>query len=205
VLRSYTESLSEPAVARTLVELLPEEAQLVVSSSMPIRDLDAYAPAGTRHLRVFSNRGVNGIDGVVSTALGVASGAVRPTALLIGDVAALHDLSGWLLSRNVGVPLVAIVINNDGGGIFNFLPVAERTPHFERFFATAHSMDFALVAKLAGAAYECPSTLGQFAKVVSESFDRAGLHLIEVRTERRANVDFHRTLNAACTAAVEAV
>ncbi|MCA2979013.1 MAG: hypothetical protein INH37_12055, partial [Myxococcaceae bacterium] len=107
---------------------------------------------------------------------------------------------GWLLASSVGAPLVAVVVNNDGGGIFNFLPVAERTPHFERLFATPHGVDFAHVAALAGATLHRPASLSALARVVRSGLS-GGVHLVEVRTERRANVEAHRELNAALVAA----
>jgi 2-succinyl-5-enolpyruvyl-6-hydroxy-3-cyclohexene-1-carboxylate synthase len=118
-------------------------------------------------------------------------------------VAALHDLSGWLLASTASAPLVAVVVNNDGGGIFNFLPVAERTPHFERFFATPQPVDFAHVSSLARATLHRPASLEDFARVVRAGL-AGGVHLVEVRTERKANVEAHKVLNAALVAAVEA-
>jgi 2-succinyl-5-enolpyruvyl-6-hydroxy-3-cyclohexene-1-carboxylate synthase len=169
---------------------------------MPIRDVDAYAQS-EHQLRVFSNRGVNGIDGIVSTAAGVAM-ARGPTVALVGDVAALHDLSGWLLARSLNAPLVVVVVNNDGGGIFSFLPVAQRTPHFERFFGTPHGVDFAHLAQLARASLKRPRTLVDLTTDVQDGLRQPGLHLIEVRTERASNVEAHRSLNAAMVAALEA-
>ncbi|MCU0699915.1 MAG: 2-succinyl-5-enolpyruvyl-6-hydroxy-3-cyclohexene-1-carboxylic-acid synthase [Myxococcaceae bacterium] len=202
VLSQRGDRIEEALVARALVRALPAGTNLVVSSSMPIRDVDAFASSPER-LHVFTNRGVNGIDGVVSTALGVSGATGRPTALLIGDVAALHDLSGWLLASTASAPLVAVVVNNDGGGIFNFLPVAERTPHFERFFATPQPVDFAHVSSLARATLHRPASLEDFARVVRAGL-AGGVHLVEVRTERKANVEAHKVLNAALVAAVEA-
>jgi 2-succinyl-5-enolpyruvyl-6-hydroxy-3-cyclohexene-1-carboxylate synthase len=196
--------LEEAMVAATVAASLPPDANLVLSSSMPIRDVDAYAVPGPSRLRVFSNRGVNGIDGVVSTAAGVAAASGRPTALLIGDVAALHDLPGWLTARASRAPLVVVVVNNDGGGIFSFLPVAERTRHFEALFGTPHGVDFANVAALSEAALRRPASLGELRGAVTEGIERGGLHLVEVRTERKANVAAHRELNAALVSAVEA-
>jgi 2-succinyl-5-enolpyruvyl-6-hydroxy-3-cyclohexene-1-carboxylate synthase len=202
VLAQRGDRLEEALIARTLVHALPEGTNLVLSSSMPVRDVDAYASSSHR-LNVFTNRGVNGIDGVVSTALGVSASSRRPTALLIGDVAALHDLSGWLLASTAQTPLVAVVVNNDGGGIFNFLPVAERTPHFERLFATPQPVDFAQVAALARGTLHRPGALEQLSRVIRQGLT-GGVHLVEVRTERKANVEAHKALNAALVAAVEA-
>ncbi len=187
-------SFTEPHLAAEFINALPDGAAVVLSSSMPIRDVDAFS-ISSRRLEVFTNRGVNGIDGVTSTALGVAAGTQRPTALLIGDVALLHDLTGWLIARRHSLSLTVVVVNNDGGGIFHFLPVAERTPHFETLFGTPHGVDLANVAALAGAQHHRPVDLEQFGKTVSRCLE-GGLHLIEVRTERRANVDAHRGLFA---------
>lgn len=196
--------LEEPLIAGAVCQALPPGSNLVVSSSMPIRDVDAFAVPGRARVRVFSNRGVNGIDGVVSTAAGVAASTQRPTVLLIGDVAALHDLSGWLIAQSCGASLVVVVVNNDGGGIFSFLPVAERTPHFERFFGTPTGVDFAHVAALAKASLHRPGDLAELSRTLHVALERGGLHLVELRTDRKANVEAHRALNAALVAAVEA-
>ncbi|HLL84075.1 MAG TPA: 2-succinyl-5-enolpyruvyl-6-hydroxy-3-cyclohexene-1-carboxylic-acid synthase, partial [Longimicrobium sp.] len=118
-------SITEPRIAREVVSALPEGANLFVSSSMPIRDVDAFAPPTGRQLHVYANRGANGIDGIVSSALGVAAASGRPTVLLTGDLAFLHDVGGLLVARRSGVPLTVVVVNNDGGGIFSFLPIAQ--------------------------------------------------------------------------------
>ena len=185
-------TLDEPGTARALVQALPEGARLFVSSSMPIRDVDAFATS-PRGLQVFANRGVNGIDGVVSSALGVSAALGGKTALLIGDVAALHDLSGWLIARRHALDLVVVVVNNDGGGIFHFLPIAGRSEHFEALFGTPHGVDLSRVADLSGARYCRPATLSDFSGAVREGLG-GGLHLIEVKTNRSENVDRHRTL-----------
>lgn len=203
VLDATPARVEEPLIARAVCQALPSGANLVVSSSMPIRDVDAFAVPGRVRLRVFANRGVNGIDGVVSTAAGVAASTRRPTVLLIGDLAALHDLSGWLVAQSSGASLVVVVVNNDGGGIFSFLPVAERTPHFERYFGTPTGVDFSHVAALAKASLHRPEHLSELSGVLHVALEQGGLHLVEVRTDRKANVEAHRALNAALVAAVE--
>ena len=143
--------LGEPRVAAELGVRLPAEATLVVASSMPVRDVETFFPlrAG-RPPRVLSNRGANGIDGTVSTAFGVAAAATGPVVLLIGDVALLHDLGGLLAARRLGLPLVIVLLDNDGGGIFHFLPVATQGEAFEEHVATPHGTDFAHAAALFG-------------------------------------------------------
>jgi 2-succinyl-5-enolpyruvyl-6-hydroxy-3-cyclohexene-1-carboxylate synthase len=188
-------------VAREVVAALPSGAQLFVSSSMPIRDVDAFAPASGAALRVLANRGANGIDGIVSTALGAAAAAGKPTVLLTGDLAFLHDVGGLLTARRHGVPLTVVVVNNDGGGIFSFLPVAGATPHFEQLFGTPHGVDLAHAAALYGARFERPETASALRSAVRRGLE-GGLNLIEVRTERGGNVEAHRTLFARLAAAL---
>ncbi|MBX7097792.1 MAG: 2-succinyl-5-enolpyruvyl-6-hydroxy-3-cyclohexene-1-carboxylic-acid synthase [Myxococcaceae bacterium] len=196
--------LTEPAAARALVRALPEGAQLVVSSSMPVRDVDTFAVEARSKLRVFSSRGVNGIDGVVSTALGIAAGSGRPTALLIGDVALLHDVGAWVTARRLGAPLTVVAVNNDGGGIFHFLPIAEQTAHFEQWWGTPHGVDLADVARLGAARHALARSPEDLEARVRDGL-RGGLHLLEVRTEREANVRHHREVLARAARAVGAL
>jgi 2-succinyl-5-enolpyruvyl-6-hydroxy-3-cyclohexene-1-carboxylate synthase len=194
-------SITEPRLAREVAAALPDGAQLVVSSSMPIRDLDAFAP-GLR-ARALANRGLNGIDGIVSTAAGAALGAGRATAVYLGDLALLHDLGGLVAARRLGVPLAVVVPNNDGGGIFHFLPVAEHAAagDFERLFGTPHGVDLAAAAALAGATLHRPRSASELRATLRESMG-SGLHLIEVRTDRAANVAAHRALQQRVVAAL---
>jgi 2-succinyl-5-enolpyruvyl-6-hydroxy-3-cyclohexene-1-carboxylate synthase len=193
-------TLSEPGTARALAAALPEDALLFVSSSMPVRDVDSWASDG--RARMLANRGVNGIDGIVATALGAAAATERPTAVLVGDLALLHDLSGLLAARRLGVPLLVVIVNNDGGGIFQFLPIAEATGHFEELFATPHGLDFAHLAALCGSTFARPRTAAELRAQVRERIGR-GLHLLEIRTERVANVARHRELQRIVAAALE--
>ncbi len=191
------EPMSEPAVARQLTRTLPPGAVLVASSSMPVRDVEWFG-VGRRDLRVASNRGANGIDGVVSTAVGAALTGAK-TTLLIGDVAFLHDSNGLLGLADRGVDLTIIVVDNDGGGIFSFLP--QRTvldpERFERLFGTPHGLDLVDLSR----AYGIEATVAD----VPEALDwKPGVRVIVVRTERDANVALHQRLDAAVTAAVTA-
>jgi 2-succinyl-5-enolpyruvyl-6-hydroxy-3-cyclohexene-1-carboxylate synthase len=195
------EALTEPYIAHHLVGTLPEQANLFVSSSMPIRDVDAFAPAGGVPLRVLANRGANGIDGIVSSAVGVSLASGRPTVLLTGDLAFLHDVGGLLTARRCGASLTVVVVNNDGGGIFSFLPVAKATEHFESLFGTPHGVDLSHAAALYGARFWRPTTLAGFFEAMGAGV-KGGLHVIEVRTERGSNVEVHRQLFARMAAAI---
>jgi len=190
------DDVSEPRTARDLAGLLPEGTTLVVGSSMPVRDLDWYMRP-RRGLRVLGNRGANGIDGFVSTTLGVALASPGPTVALAGDLSILHDQNGLMLRRTESVSAVFVAINNDGGGIFSFLPQARWPGHFEQLFGTPHGLSLAALAELYGCGHrrvECASELGP---AVAAAMEQGGVHVVEVRTDRAANVTLHRRLNQA--------
>jgi len=185
--------LTEPRIAREVVAALAPGTALFLSSSMPIRDVDAFAMESAGPVRVLANRGANGIDGVTSTALGAAVALGRPAVLLTGDLAFLHDLSGLLTAARHRLSLAVVVVNNDGGGIFSFLPIADRTPHFEALFGTPHGLDLEPAAKLFGARYHAPADARALAGAVRASAE-GGLHLIDVKVDRASNVAEHRAL-----------
>jgi 2-succinyl-5-enolpyruvyl-6-hydroxy-3-cyclohexene-1-carboxylate synthase len=197
VLQAHHEP-TEPAAARTLLGALPTGAVLVASSSMPIRDLEWYG-APRDGVRVLANRGANGIDGVVSTAVGAALGSGAPTALLIGDIALLHDGNGLLGATARDIDLTIVVVDNDGGGIFSFLPQASVLPddRFEQLFGTPHGVDPAALAAVHGIPTlpwdELPDALAK----------GPGVRLVHVRTDRAANVAVHDEINRAVVTALD--
>ena len=196
---SNSNQLTEPLSAVTVSESLEPGSNLVVSSSMPVRDLEWFAPARDG-VRVFSNRGVNGIDGVVSTAVGVALSSRAPTALLIGDIAMLHDSNGLLNLIRRNVQMKIIVVDNEGGGIFSFLPQAESLEgsQFEQLFGTPHSVDFESLAKTHGIPFAWATTTDELRRELGNS----GTSIIGVRTDRKLNVDHHNALYAAVAEAL---
>src|SRR4029077_7968656 len=135
----------------------PEGGALYVGNSMPIRDLDLFAPGFPRPIRVLANRGVNGIDGLVSSALGASAASGAPLLLVTGDLSFHHDLNALHMARGKRVAATLVVVNNDGGGIFSFLPAA-RHDSFETYFGTPHGLDFAAVASMYGVPYSRPNT-----------------------------------------------
>ncbi len=198
------EELSEPLIAARLPKWLPAEATLFVASSMPIRDVEEFAPATAQGPRILANRGANGIDGTVSAAFGAAAASDGPVVLLIGDVALVHDLGGLLAHGRLGITLTIVLLNNDGGGIFHFLPVAEQRDAFERHVATPHGLDFAHAAALYRCAYEQPSTLERFRAALERSLENEQTTIIEVRTERQQNHGLHRRVADAASNALRA-
>ncbi|HLY48756.1 MAG TPA: 2-succinyl-5-enolpyruvyl-6-hydroxy-3-cyclohexene-1-carboxylic-acid synthase [Solirubrobacteraceae bacterium] len=198
------ERLSEPLVARVLSRQLGPETTLFVASSMPIRDLETFAPAHPAGPRVLANRGANGIDGTVASAFGAAAATGKPTVLLIGDVALAHDIGSLLTYRRYRLPLTIVLLNNDGGGIFEFLPVAEQVDAFEEHVATPHGLDFAKAADLYGCTYARPQSPSELGRMVARSLDEARTSILEVVTDRKENRDLHRRVAAATERALAA-
>lgn len=184
---------TEPRVARDLAGGLPDASTLLVASSMPVRDLDWFMRPRPG-IRVLANRGANGIDGFVSTALGAALASEGPTVALMGDLAFLHDQSGLLLARTEPVNATLVVLNNDGGGIFSFLPQAEYPEVFERLFGTPHGLDLGALARAYGCTHRLIGRASDLGPAVEEAIRAGGVHVVEARTGRRANVDVHRKL-----------
>ncbi|MEO5678869.1 MAG: thiamine pyrophosphate-binding protein, partial [Acidimicrobiales bacterium] len=197
--------VTEPGLARALASHLPAEAALLVSSSMPIRDVEWFAEPRSG-LDLHANRGANGIDGVTSTALGLAlARSGRPTAALLGDLAFLHDGGGLAGLADRPCSLVLVVVDNHGGGIFSFLPQAAQLPadRFEQLYGTPQRADLLAVA----AAHGIPGTeIGGAADLpgrLAEAVAAGGVRLLVARTERAANVEVHAQLAAAVGAALQ--
>jgi 2-succinyl-5-enolpyruvyl-6-hydroxy-3-cyclohexene-1-carboxylate synthase len=216
--------LSEPVVAAELGVLLPEEATLFVASSMPVRDIETFWPVRADPPRVLCNRGANGIDGTVSSAFGAAAASRTPTVLLIGDVALAYDLSALLAARRLDLKLTIVLLNNEGGGIFDFLPVAsaataqgqfsasagpgvsghdgERDIYTEHI-ATPTGLDFAAAAALYGLEHERVADVASFRAALERSLAQPGSAILEVHGDRTANVDVHRRVWQAVSGGVD--
>ncbi|MEX2204875.1 MAG: 2-succinyl-5-enolpyruvyl-6-hydroxy-3-cyclohexene-1-carboxylic-acid synthase [Myxococcota bacterium] len=197
-------ALSEPRLVIELARALPDGAALFVSNSMPVRDLDSFLPPSEKRLRVLCNRGANGIDGIVSSALGASAALPGPLALLTGDLAFLHDLGGLLAAKRHGLDATIVVVNNDGGGIFRFLPVASHRDavDFDALFTTPHGLDLARAAALFDARYTRARDWADVRHALEAGFADGGLHVLEVRVDADANVAHHAALWAAVSAAL---
>jgi 2-succinyl-5-enolpyruvyl-6-hydroxy-3-cyclohexene-1-carboxylate synthase len=195
--------LSEPLLAGELGVLLPEETTLFVASSMPVRDIETFWPARDDPPRVLCNRGANGIDGTVSSAFGAAAAGEGPVVLLIGDVALAHDIGGLLAAGRLQLKLTIVLIDNSGGGIFDFLPISQSpmalAPDlqtegsiFACHVSTATGLDFSKAADLYGLDHEEVKEVKAFRAALERSLSGERSSIIEVRTQRPENVELHR-------------
>jgi 2-succinyl-5-enolpyruvyl-6-hydroxy-3-cyclohexene-1-carboxylate synthase len=197
------DDLSEPGIAG-LLATLPAEATVFTASSMPVRDVETFWPARDAPPRVLAHRGANGIDGTVASAFGAAAAGDGPVVLHIGDVALVHDLGALLCAPRLGLPLTIVLVDNGGGGIFDFLPVATQTDAFEEHVATPTGLDFARAAALFGLEYDAPPTLPGLRAALERAVGTPGTTLLHVRTDRAENLALHRRVWPAVAEAVRA-
>ena len=180
VIDGAADRLFEGGIVADVVAGLPDPATLVVSNSMPVRDLDRFGPATTASITTVGNRGASGIDGIVSTALGAAHGTTDDVTLVIGDLAVYHDMNGLLAIRRAGVDATVVIINNDGGGIFHRLPIEEFEPPFTRQFKTPHGLDFEPAGELYGLAFSRVESREAFRERYEAAQASDGSEIIEV-------------------------
>ncbi len=165
---------------------------------MPVRDADAFADwEVSRVVHAAANRGASGIDGLIASAVGFALGHDLKTTVLIGDLAALHDLNSLALVASSPQPIILLIVNNNGGGIFHFLPVAGETRSFERFFATPHGLTFDGAAAMFGLNYFAPKTMEDLCADYGRALASEKSSLLELRTDRQLNVRVHREIEVA--------
>jgi len=188
--------LLAPQVVGVLARALPEGASLFVSNSMAVRDLDGFLPVSTKPLRVLANRGANGIDGIVSSALGAAAAVSGPLVLLSGDLAFLHDAGGLFAAHQHGVRATLVVVNDDGGGIFSLLPIAahRESIDFDRLFTVSHGLDLSAVAAAYGIQHQRVSTAPGLSAALQHSLASDGTQVIEVAVDRRENLALHQEI-----------
>jgi 2-succinyl-5-enolpyruvyl-6-hydroxy-3-cyclohexene-1-carboxylate synthase len=199
----------EPSPFVLLPDMLPDGAMLWAGNSMPVRDMDTFLPAGPAAIRCFANRGANGIDGVVSTALGAAAAEAGPVALVVGDLSFLHDLNALTAARLHKLSATIVLTNNDGGGIFSFLPQASADDPgvglpdaYEELFGTPHGTDFGPIVEALGGEYQLVEP-GELRAALARSIEAPGVQVLEVRTDRTRNVALHREAAAAVARALD--
>lgn len=186
--------LSEIGVARAIAEQAPAGSLVFLGNSMPVRLMDGFGQPITPDVWMAANRGASGIDGNVATAAGMAVASGRPTTVLAGDLAVLHDLNSLAFLRQTGVPFALVVLNNDGGGIFHHLPIAHYPDVFEACFGTPHGLTFAASATQFDIPYQHPADMAEFTRAYRNAMDTPGPTLIEVAVDRESSLTGHRAL-----------
>jgi 2-succinyl-5-enolpyruvyl-6-hydroxy-3-cyclohexene-1-carboxylate synthase len=191
-LDEWTPFASEPGLVRFLHHELAPHFALFAGNGMPIRDLDQFFFPRFHRGPIYGKRGISGIDGNIATIAGLADGGGRPLLALMGDQAVLHDLNSLPLLAKSKVPILLLVINNGGGGIFSFLPIAEKKEIFEEYFAAAHSWKFEKAASMFNIAYFHLTKQSELSRLLHEE----KTCLIEFETSRAENLTLHRTIEA---------
>jgi 2-succinyl-5-enolpyruvyl-6-hydroxy-3-cyclohexene-1-carboxylate synthase len=188
------EKLSEPAVARLITQNIPKNDCLFLASSLPVRETDMYAAIDGPCIEIGSNRGASGIDGTLATAAGFSTGHKKKVTLLIGDLACLHDLNALAMQRELMKPMVIVVFNNNGGGIFSFMPIAQYRKGFERYFGTPHGLEFSSAARMFGLNYSKPDSVQGFVGDYHNALKSKKSTIIEVESNRSQNHQLQQKL-----------
>ena len=183
-------SCFEGRTIRELQQHIPDNSQVLVANSMTVRDFDYFWLSGESDAVLYGNRGVNGIDGTVSTALGLATNH-QPTYLVTGDLSLFHDLNGLAVAKTHNLNLTIILHNNDGGGIFEYLP-QKGTKHFDYLFSTSQGLDYSGAAKLYGCGYTKIINPDELSRVLAKVSTESGVHIIEIPTDREYSRQLHK-------------
>jgi 2-succinyl-5-enolpyruvyl-6-hydroxy-3-cyclohexene-1-carboxylate synthase len=188
-----TSELFEGKVLRMVFDTIPDNTQVLVSNSMPIRDLEYFVSATEKSVSIFTNRGASGIDGITSTALGLAFDAGKPTVLVTGDLAFYHDMNGLLASLRFSIPLIVVLINNNGGGIFRMLPIADYPEVLTEYFITPHNLDFEPFVSGYDGIYKKISNWSDFQAELSDAINRKRLTVLDIPTDPTESTKLRKT------------
>lgn len=181
----------EGRIILDIIKSAPAELNLMVSNSLPIRDLDSFAPNTGKKIKIFSNRGASGIDGIISTAAGIAAASSEPAILVTGDLALFHDLNGLLAVKHYKIPLNIVLVNNNGGGIFEMLPVSEQKEHPD-YFLTPLNLEFRKIVEAYGGSFINISGWDDFKEKLETSLNKGGLNILEIKTDSKESLKLRK-------------
>jgi 2-succinyl-5-enolpyruvyl-6-hydroxy-3-cyclohexene-1-carboxylate synthase len=181
-------SLNEGRLVSVIMNLIPKNSKLMISNSMPVRDFDYFASNSEKELSVYNNRGASGIDGITSTALGIAVQSKEPTILITGDLAFYYDLNGLLAAKNFKIPLIVILVNNDGGGIFEVLPISKYGNFFKDYFIASHNLNFSHFVKAYGGKFNKIKSWNDFRTSFRRALKSKSFSVIEVKTNSKQSL-----------------
>ncbi len=183
---------NEPRIITELIKAVPQNSHIMISNSMPIRDFDYFAPIVSKKLIIHNNRGASGIDGIISTALGIAVENKNPVFLITGDLAFYHDMNGFLAAKKYEIPLIVILINNNGGGIFKMLPISKVENKFLQFFQTQHDLDFSKFVKAYGGNHIKIKNWSDINLKIKQSVSSKKFTVLEIKTNADSSLKLRR-------------
>lgn len=183
---------NEIRIVSELIKAIPNGSNLMVSNSLPIRDLDLSVPLMKKEITVFHNRGASGIDGIISTALGIAQSSKRKTYLLTGDLAFYYDLNSLLTAKKYSIPLTIILINNNGGRIFEVLPISNYKKIFEKYFVTPHDLEFKVFIQAYGGNYRLVKNWQNFRRLLKQAANNNSFSVLELKTNAIESLSLRR-------------
>jgi len=183
---------NEGRIINEIIKTVPDDCQIMLSNSMPVRDFDYFASNTNKKIVIFNNRGASGIDGITSTALGISAAGNKPTVLITGDLAFYYDMNGLLSARNYKIPLVIVLINNNGGGIFEILPISNYKEIFNKYFVVPHNMDFSPFVKAYGGRYKGIKSWKDFNISLRSAIRSKKLNVIEVKTNASKSLQIRK-------------
>ncbi|MEJ2615468.1 MAG: 2-succinyl-5-enolpyruvyl-6-hydroxy-3-cyclohexene-1-carboxylic-acid synthase [Ignavibacteriaceae bacterium] len=187
-----SDSLNEARIITEIINNLPENSHVMISNSMPIRDFDYFAGKTNKNITVYNNRGASGIDGIISTALGIAADRIKPTFLITGDLAFYYDLNGLLAAKKYSIPLIIILVNNNGGGIFEVLPISNYKDVFNEFFLAPHFLDFSYFVKGYAGNYSSIEDWESFTKVFHSALKSSNFSVLEIKTDAAKSLELRK-------------
>jgi len=174
---------NEPRLVNETLKSIPDGSNLFISNSMLVRDYDYFASKNSKSIKVFTNRGASGIDGIISTASGIASQSINNTFLVIGDLAFYHNISALSTLNELNIPLKIILVNNNGGGIFNMLAVSKNNKYFDKYWRTPQNINYSKIIKGFGGNYYSPNSWRNFNSVIQNSIENKSFSVIELKTD----------------------
>ncbi len=183
---------NESRIVNEVLSIIPENSNLFVSNSLPIRDFDYFASKRKSNLNIYTNRGASGIDGIISTASGIASQTNNATFLIIGDLAFYHNINALATLKEMSIPLKIILVNNNGGGIFNMLPVADSSKNFSKYFTTSQNLDFGNIVKAFNGNYYLAKTWNSLRKNLMKVIEKNSYSVIEILTDANNSVNMRK-------------
>jgi len=182
----------ESSISQNIINLLPKESNLFIGNSTTIRDFDLFAGKNTKNIKVYTNRGASGIEGNIATTLGIASQSSNPSFMVLGDLAFYYDSNSLLISKQNKIPLTIMVINNNGGGIFSMLPIAEQKDIFEKYFTTPINLELKHLSNLYKARYFNPKSIEELIHIFSSKLDLSKLNIVEIKTDSKKSIEFRK-------------